>query len=181
MYLHNFFFFRVKESPFINEIANFSSTGSNSPQNDSTSLSSDSSSSNIYNAPPPNPEPIPLPSLIPFPIFPFPPQVFLPQVQPWEGNEEEEREDFEELQLKAEEDAEDEAYNAFMGAVLKGRRRCRAFQAGFDSSTSASNESDSDSEESDSSNDSKSRDDEGKDEEEEDEEEEEEDMAPHYP
>ena len=112
--------------------------------------------------------------------------MFLPQeVQPWEGSEEEEGEDLDELRLKAEEDAEDEAYTAFIGAASRHRRRHRAFQVGFDSSTVASNYLDSNLMESDSSIDSNFRDDEVEEEEEEEDEDEEEEkeeyMALDYP
>ena len=60
-------------------MASFSFAGFNSPKNDSTSLSSDLSPFNINNAPPPNLEPIHFPPPLPFPIFPFPSQVFFPQ------------------------------------------------------------------------------------------------------
>lgn len=95
-----------KESSIVNEMASsFSSASSNCPKNDSTSSTNDSSSSNTSNAPPSSPELVPFPSPLPFPIFPLPPQVFLLQeVQPCEGSEEDEGEDFKELQLKAEED-----------------------------------------------------------------------------
>lgn len=86
--------------------------------------------------------------------------------------------------MKAEEDVKEEAYNAFMEATSRCRRRCRAFQAVSDSSTIASSNFDFDSEESDSFDDSDFRDDEGKEEDEKEEdkgEEEGEDMAPDYP
>ena len=53
--------------------------------------------------------------------------------------------------MKAEKDAKDEAYNAFMGATSRQKIRLKAFQAGSNSSTSASSKSNSESEESDSS------------------------------
>ena len=81
--------------------------------------------------------------------------------------------------MKAEEDAEEKAYNTVMGATSRRRRRCKAFQAGFDSSATTSSNYDSDLEELDSFDDSDSRDDEG--EEEDKEEEEGEDMASDYP
>ena len=102
-------------------MASSSSSSSNSPHTDSISSASDSS--NTINAPPPSPEMIAPPPLLPFPIFPLPLQVFLSQkVQPWEGSEDDEGEDLEELRLKAEEDAEDEAHDTLMWASS----RCRA-------------------------------------------------------
>ena len=86
--------------------------------------------------------------------------------------------------MKAKKYAKDKAYNAFMGAASRHRRRCRAFQVGSDLSTTATSDSNSNLEESDSSDDFNSGDneDEEEDEKEEDEEEEdEEDMAPDYP
>lgn len=60
--------------------------------------------------------------------FLSPPQVLLPhEVQPWERSAEDEEVDSEEIQLKTEEDAEDEACDAFIGASSRHRRRCRAF------------------------------------------------------
>ena len=99
-------------------------------------------------------------------------------------SEKEEGEDSEELRLKAKKDAKDKAYNAFMGAASRHRRRRRAFQVGSDLSTITSSDSNSNLEESYSSDDFNSGDneDEEEDEKEEDEEEEdEEDMAPDYP
>ena len=100
-------------------------------------------------------------------------------------SEKEEGEDSEELWLKAKKDAKDKAYNAFMGAASRHRRRCRAFQVGSDLSTTATSDSNSNLEESDSSDDFNSRDNEGEEEEDEkeedEEEEDEEDMAPDYP
>ena len=81
--------------------------------------------------------------------------------------------------MKAEEDAKDEAYDAFIGAASRWSRRHRAFQADSNLSTSASSKFDSDLEELDSFDDFDSRDDEGK--EEDKEEEEGEDMASDYP
>ena len=77
--------------------------------------------------------------------------------------------------MKAEEDAEDEAYSTFIGAASRHRRRRIPFQASSDSSTLASSKFDSNLEELDSSDEFASRDDEG-----EEEEEEEEDVAPNY-
>ena len=77
--------------------------------------------------------------------------------------------------MKAEEDAKDEAYDAFIGAASRWSRRHRAFQADSNLSTSASSKSDSDLEELDSFDDSDSGDDKGE------EEEEDEDIAPDYP
>ena len=127
--------------------------------------------------PPAIPNLIPPPLPLPFPVFPLPPQVFLPQeVRPWEGSEEEEEKDLEALQLKAEEDAEDASYDAFMGNVPRGRRRHKASQTSFNSSATASSDSDSNSKELDSSDGLDSGDDEG-----EEEEEEEEEVALGYP
>lgn len=100
--IHTLSLFYTEESLIVNEMSSPSFTGSNSLRSDLDSLSTN-------NAPPTIPNPIPPP--LSFPIFPLPPQVFLPQtreVQPWEGNEEEEEEeDSNELQLKAEEGAVD--------------------------------------------------------------------------
>ena len=123
-------------------MASPSSTGSNSPNNDSNSPS-------IGNAPPMALNPIP-----PFPHFtifslPPPPNIFLPKVreaQPWEeGDEEEEEEEedyeFEDLQAWVKEDAEDHSYYAFMGELQRQMRRCRGSRTSFDSSIEASNSS----------------------------------------
>ena len=64
--------------------------------------------------------------------------------------------------MKVEKDAENEAYNAFIGATSRHKIRFKAFQVGSNSSTSTSSKSNSESEESDSSD-------------------EEEDMAMNYP
>ena len=100
-------------------MVNLSSIGSNSPRNSLNSSSGHLGSLSINNAPPTIPPPPPLS----FPIFLLPFQTFIPQeVQPWEGSEEEEEKDLEALRLKAKEDAED----AFMGNVPRGRRRRKA-------------------------------------------------------
>lgn len=142
-----------------------SSSGSNSSKNDSTSSISESSNTN--NAPPPSPEMVHFPSSLPFPVFPIPPQVFLPhEVQLWEGSEEDEVEDSK-LLLMVEEDAEDKAYDAFMGASFMCKGRRRVLQEGFG--------------ELESSDDYSSGDGEGEEEEEEGDEKDEEDMALDYP
>ena len=122
------------------------------------------------------------PSFLPFPIFPLPPQVFLSQeVQPWEGGEENEGEDSKELRLKAKKDVEDKARNILMRALSRRKRRRKASETDFDSSTSASSLFDFDSEESQSSDGSDSREDEGEEKEEKVEKQEEKDMTPDYP
>ena len=147
-----------------------SSAGYNSPQTDS------------INAPPLSPEMVAPPPFLPFPIFPLTPQVYLSQeVQPWKGNERDKGEDSKELRQKAEEDAENEANNTLIRASSMCKRRRRASQTDFDSSTFASSMFDSDSKESQSSDGSDSKDDEGKEKEEKEEEEEEQDMGPDYP
>ena len=98
----------------------------------------------------------------PLTILPFPLEVFLPnEVQPWEVNEEDEEVNSEELQLKAEKDAEDAAYDSFMVSSSRRKRRHRVFQEGSNSSTSSKAKSDANSEESESSDNSDSGDDEG--------------------
>ena len=78
--------------------------------------------------PPAIPNLIPPPLPLPFPVFPLPPQVFLPQeVRPWEGSEEEEEEDSEELRLKAEDNAKDASYDAFMGEFPKAQEKAQKF------------------------------------------------------
>ena len=79
--------------------------------------------------------------------------------------------------MKAEEDAEDASYDAFMGNVPRSRRRHKASQTSFNSSATASSDSDSNSKELDSSDGLDSGDDEG----EEEDEEEEEDLTLGYP
>ena len=114
-----------------------SSAGYNSPQTDS------------INAPPLSPEMVAPPPFLPFPIFPLTPQVYLSQeVQPWKGNERDKGEDSKELRQKAEEDAENEANNTLIRASSMCKRRRRASQTDFDSSTFASSMFDSDSKES---------------------------------
>ena len=80
--------------------------------------------------------------------------------------------------MKAEEDAEDASYDAFMGNVPRGRKRRKASQTSFNSSAIAFSDSDSNLKELDSSDGLDSGDDEG---EEEEQEEEEEDLALGHP
>ena len=110
-------------------MASPSSTGSNSPNNDSNSPSTSgfephSSSSSLSHLSSSS-------------------HIFLPKVreaQPWEeGDEEEEDYEFEDLQAWVKEDAEDHSYCAFMGELQRQMRRCRGSRTSFDSSIEASN------------------------------------------
>ena len=83
----------------------------------------------------------------------------------------------EEIRLKPEKDANDEAYEAFIRGASRHRRRHKAFLTSFESNTIASSDSDFDSKVSDSSNGLDSKDGEGEKEDEENGEEEEE-LAP---
>ena len=129
---HTLSFFYIEKSFIVNEMASPSSIGPNS-------LKSDSNSPSTNNAPPAIPPPL-LP--LHFPIFPLPPQVFLPkvrEVQPWEASEEKEEEnDLEEFQLKAKEDAEDASFNSLMRNVPRHKRKCIGSQTSFDLSMTAS-------------------------------------------
>ena len=72
----------------------------------------------------------------PRPIHPLPPQDFiLKEVTPFNWSVDKE-EDSKELQLKAEEDAEDTLTAAFMDAPIRRRRKQRPFQSSSESSAS---------------------------------------------
>lgn len=99
-------------------MSNLSSAGSNSPKHTSSS-SEDASGSSNNNIPSPPPSPAHPP--LPFPILPLPPQVsILEEVHPFDWREDEEG-DSEELWLKAEEEAEEAEYNAFMASLPRRR------------------------------------------------------------
>ena len=132
--LHSFCIFRFSQRTLTpTKMSNLSSVGSNSPKDTSSSSESalSSSDNNI-----PSPPPRPMHPLLPFPILPLPPQVFiLEEVAPFNWSDEE-KEDSEELWLKDEEDAEEAVLVAFIRAPSRRRRRCRPSQSGSESSAS---------------------------------------------